>query len=106
MNLRTFITQCLTDIVGGVQDAQNITDGDTVIPDVIKNFKAVTTGIGELQTIDFEVCVRTEERKGSEAKIGVETAVVGGGVRGHSGKDHGHTATLRFKIPVRLPSKK
>jgi hypothetical protein len=65
MNLRNFITQCLSDIVGGVQDAQKITDDDTSIPSVVKNFKAVTTGISELQTIDFEVCVRTEERKGS-----------------------------------------
>ena len=103
MELRTFISQTLQDIIGGVQDAQHKVPAGSIVPAVSQTFKAVETGISEIQAVDFEVTVRADERAGSEAKLSVVAAVIGGGVKGESGKSGGHAATLRFKIPVCLP---
>lgn len=64
----------------------------------------VGAGFSNLQSIDFEVIVRVESRTGSEAKIGVLTAIVGAGVKGESKTQEGQTATLRFKVPICFPA--
>lgn len=104
MELRKFISQSLVDIIGGVQDAQESTRTGCVIPVVVNNFKAVDSGISEVQVVDFEVSVRADQRAGSEAKLSVAAAVIGGGVKGESGKSGGHVATLKFRVPIRFPS--
>ena len=71
--------------------------------DIEPTFQAVQHGISEVQAIEFEVTVRADERAGSHAKLNVVAAVIGGSVKGESGKSGVHAATLRFKIPVRLP---
>ena len=103
MELRSFISKALIDIVGGIQDAQKNTPEDTVVPNIAKTFKAVEAGISELQTVAFEVTVRADDAKGSEAKLNVVAAVFGGGISGHSDESAGHAATLKFTVPVRLP---
>lgn len=104
MILRDFISQALMDIVAAVEIAQQKTQSGTVVPDGISNsFKAVETGISDLQVVEFEVTVKADERAGSEARLSVVAAVVGGGVKGESGRSGGHAATLKFRIPVRLP---
>ena len=103
MELREFISKTLEDIIGAVQDAQQKVPNDCVVPRVNKSFKSVGHGISEVQPVEFEVTVRADERAGSEARLSVVAAVIGGGVKGESGKSGGHAATLRFKIPVRLP---
>ncbi|MEI6149652.1 MAG: hypothetical protein WCS01_11180 [bacterium] len=103
MELRPFIAKALSDIIGGIQDAQKETPENTVVPDIVRNFKAVEAGISQLQTVTFEVTVRADDAKGSEAKLNVVAAVFGGGVSGHSGESVGHAATLKFAIPLCLP---
>ena len=105
MELRSFIKQAVIDIVGGVTDAQETLPTGCVVPAVSSSFESVKTGISDLQGVDFEVVVRAEQTKGSEAKLNVLTAVIGGGVKGQSGEEAGHTATLRFKVPIRFPRK-
>ena len=107
MELRNFISQALLDVIGGVQDAQSKSDTGSVVPAGIREaYKAVEVGISELQVIDFEVTVKADERSGSEAKLSVVAAFVGGSVKGDSGKTGGHAATLKFRVPVRLPTSK
>lgn len=106
MELRTFIKKTILDLIGGVDDAQKEAPDGSVVPEVVSSFKSVEVGISEVQAIEFEVVVRAEQNKESEAKLNVLTAVVGGGVRGQSGEESGHTATLRFKVPIRFPKAK
>lgn len=103
MELREFISKALQDIVGGVEDAQQALPKDCVVPALKKTFQAVGHGVSEIQAIEFEVTVKADERSGSEARLSVVAAVVGGGIKGESGKTGGHAATLRFKVPLRLP---
>jgi hypothetical protein len=103
MDLREFISRALCDIVNGVKDAQKETDKGTIVPGVSSSFKAIETGISELTAIEFEVTVKTDERSGSEAKLNVVAAFVGGGVKGESDTSSGHAAKLKFRVPVKLP---
>jgi len=105
MELRTFIHKALTDIIGGVQDAQNVTPSGSVVPFVSVNYESVKTGISEYQSVEFEVIVKADEKSGSEAKLNVVAAIVGGGIKGESGSASGHSATLKFKVPIKLPKK-
>ena len=105
MELKTFITQTLTDIVEGVADAQKKLPDNCVIPAVKNLYKSVETGISEIQAIEFEVSVRADEHKGSEAKLTVVAAFFGGQVKGNSRIENGHSAVLRFKVPVKFPLK-
>ena len=107
MELRNFISQTLLDVITGVVDAQSKSVPGTVVPSGVKEaYKAVEVGISELQVIEFEVAVKADERSGSEAKISIVAAFAGGSVKGDSGKTSGHVATLKFRIPIRLPVSK
>jgi len=107
MELKEFISQALLDIVGGIEDAQTKTPSGRIVPSGVKNdYKSVEAGISELQAVDFEVTVTADERSGTEAKLSVVAAVVGGGVKGESAKSGGHVATLRFRVPMLLQTSK
>lgn len=107
MDLRDFISSALVDIIGGVEDAQAKISNGSIVPEGVKiSFKSIEAGISEWQTIEFEVTVKADERAGSEAKLSVVAAVVGGGVKGESAKSGGHAATLKFRVPVLLPVNK
>lgn len=105
MNLRDFIKQALMDIVGAVQDAQKEITGGEIVPAVNDSFKSVETGISHIQPIEFDVSVNADTKSGSEAKLSVVAAVIGGNVRGQSNASSGHVASLKFKIPVKFPRK-
>ena len=104
MELRDFVKSSLKDIIGGIADAQKeIEVGDIVPPINESNFSNIESGVTSYQTISFEVAVNTVEREGSEAKLNVVAAIVGGSVGGNSSNDSAHTAKLAFKVPVRFP---
>lgn len=103
MELRKFVSRALCDIINGVKDAQTETDKGVIVPVVANNYKAVETGISDLSAIEFEVSVKTDERAGSEAKLSVVAAIVGGSVKGESGSTSGHVAKLAFRVPVKFP---
>lgn len=103
MDLKDFISQALVDVIAGVADAQKKISSGEIVPALAQTFTAVEHGVSDVQAVTFEVTVRADEREGSEAKLNVVTAIIGGGVKGESGKSGGHAATLNFKIPIRLP---
>ena len=103
MELRDFIKEALKDILGGIECAQNEISSGEIIPNVTDTFQAVDAGISNIQTIDFEVTVTTDEKKGSEAKLNVIAAVIGGSVSGNSSNSNAYAGKLSFKIPVNFP---
>jgi hypothetical protein len=104
MELRQFIAQALLDIVGAVEDAQKKTPLGTIVPSNSLKYEEIKMGLTTFQIIDFEVTVRADERAGSEAKLNVVAAIIGGSVKGDNAKGGGHAATLKFRIPVSLPT--
>ena len=105
MDLRDFIKQALLDIIGAVQDAQEHITAGEIVPPVSNSFHSVEIGISHVQPVEFDVSVTTDNKSGSEAKLSVVAAVVGGHVKGQSNTSTGHVANLKFKIPIGLPQK-
>lgn len=105
MELKVFIKETLRDIVGGIQEAQDEISGGVIVPTVIEqNYSAAQTGFTSYQKIDFEVTVNAVEKEGSEAKLNVVAAVIGGHVKGDNSSTSGHAAKLRFTVPIKLPN--
>ena len=104
MELRTFIKETLKDVLGGIHDAQEEIEHGEVVPRLNEEgWKGLETGLTSFQAIDFEVSVNAVEKEGSEAKLSVVAAVIGGHVKGDSSNVAEHTAKLSFKIPIKLP---
>lgn len=103
MKLKDFVSQAIRDIVGGVQDAQSQLPQGSVVPAVRNSYKSVETGISDVTSIQFDVTVSADERKGSEAKLNVVAAIVGGSVKGDSGSSSSYAAKLSFRVPVKFP---
>jgi hypothetical protein len=104
MELRVFVKETLKDIVGGIQDAQNELGSGIIIPSLKEDtWSGIQSGLTSYQTISFEVSVNAVEKEGSEAKLNVVAAVIGGGIKGDSSTVSEHTAKLSFKVPVRYP---
>lgn len=103
MELQEFITRSLTDIHEGVRAAQKALPPGVVVPAVRSAYRSVETGISELQSVKFEVAVQVEEEKGKSAKLSVVAGLFGGNLSDNSKQQHGHTGTLTFSIPIRLP---
>jgi hypothetical protein len=104
MELRSFIATSISDIYNGVIDAQGLLPKRAVVPFDSTKYRSIETGVSNCQTIQFEVVVRVDEQKGKAAKISVVAGVFGGGLSDNSSKDSGHSATLRFGVPILLPS--
>ncbi len=102
MELQAFISKAIVDMFAEIEEARDKLRPNSVVPAVANTFDSVRTGISHIQPIDFEVVVRVDESKGSEAKLSVVAAVIGGHVQGQSRSGEGHTATLRFKVPVKF----
>src|SRR5271170_510803 len=102
MELRHFISQALTDIVGGVEDAQTKAQKAVIVPRMMDTTENAKAGFSAFQIVEFEVTVKADEKSGREGGLSVVSAVfgVGGGIKSETGKSGGHAATLCFKVPV------
>jgi len=106
MELRNFIKETLKDVLGGIHDAQQEIENGEIVPALNEDgWKGLEIGLTSYQAIDFEVSVNAVEQEGSEAKLNVVAAVIGGGISGDSSSTAEHTAKLSFKIPIKLPAK-
>jgi len=106
MELKEFISKALQDIIGGVIDAQEKIPNGFIIPNVVKNFQAIEYGISDIQSVEFEVSVIGDKKTGSEAKLSVVAAVIGGNVKGNLNQSTSNVSRLSFKIPIRFPQHK
>jgi hypothetical protein len=103
MELKNFIKETLKDIIGGIKEAQQEVDSGVIVPSINEsNLSSVQSGFTSYQKIDFEVTVNAVEKEGSEAKLNVVAAVIGGHVKGDNSNTTGHVAKLSFSIPIKL----
>ncbi|PSJ46995.1 hypothetical protein C7I36_03605 [Zobellella taiwanensis] len=104
MELKDFVKKSIKDIMDGVYEAQSEVNSGKVasrFPGGALGW--YESGLSNRQLIDFEVSVNVVDKEGSEAKLNVVAAVVGGVVKGDSSSSSSHTAKLQFKVPVEFP---
>ena len=109
MDLRQFVSETLTQILDGVEDARKKCDARTIAPQMMADLPG-GDGFGRdaidgnaLFLVDFDVAVTAEEMKAQEMKAGI--SVVGFGAAGGdsaTSKRNENVSRIRFKVPVRL----
>ena len=102
MELRSFVSEALSDIVAGVLEAQGKLPG-VVVPPTTTSLQDVASGSTAYQKIDFEIQVTVEASQGTEGKISVMAAFIG--AKGAKSKsDQALQSTmLKFSVPIRFP---
>ena len=107
MELKTFIKEALNDIIGAVEEVQSSNLKGKIVPSDyagVNAAKAGDLGILKTQPIEFEIMVSINEKEGSEAKLNVVAAIIGGHIKGESNSSLENVSKLKFKIPIKLPS--
>jgi hypothetical protein len=90
-------------VAGGICDAQDEAYGSIeIVPkNILESKMASDAGVSALQTIDFDVLVTIQEKKGRDAKIGVFSNIIGAGLESQVGNEISHASRLKFRVPVR-----
>lgn len=104
MELQDFITQVLIDIVQGVANAQKKVANADIVPDKSESsLNTMVQKLTPLQVVEFEVCISVDESKGNSGKIGVVAGFINAGGGVNASTEKGHSTTVKFAVPVRLP---
>ena len=105
MDLKTFVTETLQQIVAGVREAQ-ATDGGAAINAKMKGVPGgaigghlINTGSGMFTCVDFDVAVSAEGSGGAKAGL----IVFGVGVDAGGERKSGYANRIAFSVPLRLP---
>lgn len=111
MELKEFIKTTLNQVANGVLEAQQEMEST----DMIINPKGLasnnngekylrTDGWRYVQDIEINVAVTAIEKEGEKAGIGIVTGFLSGGAQASNDTSNQTMSTVRFKIPVALPS--
>jgi hypothetical protein len=113
VDLKTFVTETIAEIVEGVQEAQaRVADtGALVNPSLANEDGAAKAGLinawgAYAQMVKFDVALTATEGTGTKGGIGV---VVGGITLGSSGQSKTESSAVsrvQFVVPITLPSPK
>ncbi len=111
MNLKDFIAESLTQIVQGVQQAQDNFKGSEarISPQMRMTQKEHSIGAAEgyggqpVSYVSFDVSVVASEGTGTKGGIGILVGAIGLGSQGQSEKASSNESRIKFQIPVMLP---
>lgn len=120
MDLKSFVTQALVEIIEAVKDAQEKTKDTTAVinPSTLyypqhtsEDRIAMNIGGGDTrygQTVEFDVSVTASERDETQGGVGIQVASVtlGLGVSGKTEDQNSVISRLKFSVPVFLPEDK
>ncbi len=110
MELQTFITETLCQILDGVNDARRRQGESIIAPPVVSEMGVVREGIARsrddgraLYLVDFDVAVAAEERREQGARAGISVLGMGGAAGDtNSTNRKENISRIRFKIPIAL----
>ena len=111
MELKEFIKTTLTQISQGITEAQEeVKDNDMIINPASLSSNSNgekylrTDGWRYVQDIEINVGVTAIEKEGEKAGIGIVTGILSGGVQASNDNSNQTVSTIKFNIPVALPS--
>lgn len=111
MELKEFIKTTITQISQGIMEAQAELEGS----DMIVNPSGLATstngdkylrtdGWRYVQNIEINVGITAFEKEGGKAGIGIVTGILSGGAQTSTDNSNQIVSTVKFDIPVALPS--
>lgn len=111
MELREFIRDALSQIIGGVCDAQveiaKSDSGGIVSPPIQTDWEKAgyvfAKGGLPVQKVDFDIAVTVSEKTGTKGTIGIVIAAIGLGSQGESSNARASDSRIKFTVPIALP---
>lgn len=110
MDLRQFVSETLTQIVGGIEDAKkSITDGSARINPRLnphsdaKIKQLVDDNDSLIQDVVFDVALTVSSGTGTSGKVSVLAGLLNLESGGKSSNDQGRTSRVQFKVAVSFP---
>ena len=109
MNLRNFISETLTQIMGGIEDAQQSGTEGTVNPEITswKQDRIMLTENQEpAHMIGFDVAITISEGADTQGGAGLVVGPVILGSKGKTSSENQSYSRITFEIPVTFPNPK
>ncbi len=108
MELKEFITTAITEIIGGVLDAQEVLGANKKHVNPRVEGGAVTTRMQAsegrmIESVEFDVAVTVTTGKGAKGGIGVVAGPFAIGSQAHSNAENIAVSRLKFSVPITLP---
>ena len=113
MELKTFISNTLQQIVGGISDAQSSLKEDSkgvINPrlrsgaDAVRSAGFLPSDDGPATIIQFDIASTLSTGKETKGAVGVETVFVALRSQGKSSSENSSVNRVSFSVPVALPS--
>jgi hypothetical protein len=114
MELKEFVSEALTQIVAGIEEAQgSIGKSNAEISPkysnrqqgMLEKHKILFSNKGSIiQHVDFDVAVTASEGTGTKAGVGVIAGAFNLGASGQSNQENQTVSRIKFSVPVTLPT--
>jgi hypothetical protein len=96
MDIKTFVSEALTQIIHGVEDAQSKTKYSAINP----SFGKASPDVEKENLIEFDIAVALERGNESKSGLAVIAGVVSIGANGKSNKSESIVNRIKFSVPV------
>jgi len=113
MELKDFISEALTQIIEGVNEANNTlkANGAEINPPLMGGIDYAAKHGGGLQTssgnyaqiVEFDIAVTTTQGKGTKGGIGIVAGAINLGSSGQSNTENTSISKIKFNVPLALP---
>ena len=112
MDLKEFVAETLTQIVGGVSEAQGrVTEMQAKVSPRLNGSPthAVQHGYlsadgGAAQIVQFDVALTVKEGAGTKGGLGIVAGAVSLGTSGQSSSENSSVSRVKFSVPITLPN--
>ena len=112
MNIEEFVSESLTQIIRGVQKAQENVTGTGARINPQMRFTRKEESIGEAEGyggqpvsyVSFNVSVIASEGTGTKGGIGIVVGAIGLGSQGQSESSASNESRIQFKVPILMPT--
>ena len=114
MKLEDFISESISQIIGGVKKAQEYAEQNQAMVNPVSLKKSNSSGdsyydentFRPAQIIEFDISVTTKEDDQVTGKAGVFISVFKLGIEGKEGSENLISNRIKFSVPIMLPSQK
>jgi len=97
MDLKTFVSESLSEVIQGIEEAQTATTNSQINSSDVAGYQQ------KVVTISFDIAVTVEQGMGTKGGIKVLSGMLNLGSSGESKKSDSTTHRIQFSVPVRLP---
>jgi hypothetical protein len=109
MDLRQFVSETLSQIAGGIEDARkSIGDTARINPRLhrdndTRNSRLLDNGEAMIQEVEFDVALTVSTATGTAGKVSVIAGILNLDTGGKSSDEKGQTSRVKFRVPISFP---